>query len=57
MSTAAEDDRWQSAYENAAERLSGKTAPCVLTAEEDEACIAEANYEVTDEAWHQGQEG
>ena len=39
---AEEDDRWIQAYNNAAERLFGKVEGDTLTAEEDEACIADA---------------
>lgn len=37
------DDRWYSHYFNAAELLFGKTGDDLLTLEEDEACIAEAD--------------
>jgi len=57
MTSAAEDDRWTSAHQNAAERLFGKTDGDVLTDAEDDACCAEADREVAAEAWYQGQEG
>lgn len=47
MDTAKEDGHWYSAYANAAERLYGKAEGDLLSAEEDEACIAAANTEVS----------
>jgi hypothetical protein len=46
MTTAQQDDRWQQAYNNAAERLFGLVAGDAATDEQDEACIAEADSEV-----------
>jgi hypothetical protein len=48
-------ERWESAYQNAAERLFGITSGTV-TQEQDEAIIREANAEVADEASQQADE-
>jgi hypothetical protein len=45
----ATDDRWQQAFNNAAERLYGKTNGDLLTDEEDAACIQAADDEVAAE--------
>jgi hypothetical protein len=50
VSSAAEDDRWQSHYTNAAERLFGwREGRGGLSEEQDDACIAEANARLADE--------
>jgi hypothetical protein len=46
-----DDDAWQQTYNNAAERLFGKTEGDTLTDEEDEAAIAAANEEVSQKLW------
>lgn len=43
------DDRWQQAYNNAAEELFGKVEGDVLTEDEDTACIAAADAQIADE--------
>ena len=40
-----DDDAWNQAYANAAERLFGKVQGDTLTEDQDEACIAAANAE------------
>lgn len=46
----AADDRWYSAYNNAAELLFGKVEGDLLADEEDAACIAAADAAVAAEA-------
>jgi hypothetical protein len=41
-----EDDRWQQAYNNAAELLFGLVEGDTLTEDQDAACVAEANDEI-----------
>jgi hypothetical protein len=48
--TAAQDDRWNQAFNNAAERLFGKAEGDTLTEDEDAACIAAADVEIAQEA-------
>lgn len=47
--TINEDDRGQQAYNNAAERLFGKVEGDVLTEDEDEICIIEADGQLAQE--------
>ena len=50
--TANDDDRWQQAYNNAAERLYGKVEGDSVNEDEDAACIKAANEETADEQAH-----
>ncbi len=44
-----DDDRWQQAYNNAAERLFGKVEGDTLTEDEDAVCLIEADDEIAQE--------